>query len=252
MKQEFYTWHSKQLDKDMSLFVYGQKGIPILAFPSENGSANDWEEHGMVEAIEEYIEKGRVQLFTVNTVDSESWLCENGINPWRTARQEAYYNCIIEEVLPYIHKKNKSEIMPIVAGVGMGANHAAIIFLRRPDLFQSLLALSGIYDVRYFFDDYMDSNLYDNAPERFLENMPPDHAYIELYNKRKMIFCVGQGYQEFDGVKTLKSLERIFITKSIDAWCDYWGYDVSHDWYWWKEQIQYFLPEILGDNDNLD
>jgi esterase/lipase superfamily enzyme len=75
MKQELYTWHSKQLDKDMSLFVYGQKGIPILAFPSENGSANDWEEHGMVEAIQEYIEKGRVQLFTVNTVDSESWFC---------------------------------------------------------------------------------------------------------------------------------------------------------------------------------
>ena len=33
--------------------------------------------------------------------------------------------------------------------------------------------------------------------------------------------------------------------KGIGAWCDFWGYDVEHDWPWWKKQIRYFLPYLL-------
>ena len=35
--------------------------------------------------------------------------------------------------------------------------------------------------------------------------------------------------------------------KGIPAWVDYWGYDVSHDWPWWKKQLVYFLPYVLND-----
>ena len=247
IKQEQFTWHSEQLDKDMTVRVYGKKGVPMLAFPMANCMSDDWEKHGMVDSLKEYLEDGRVQLFTVDSVDTESWSCENGIDSWRTARQESYYQYIIEEVLPFIKKKNRSKKLPIVTGTNLGANEAAIVFLRRPDLFQAVMAFSGLYDVRFFFDDYMDSNLYDNAPERFLENMAPDHPYIKMYNDKKMVFCVGQGAQEFDGVRTLRDLERIFIKKSINAWCDYWGFDVNHDWSWWSKQIIYFLPYVLGD-----
>ena len=245
MNRDKYTWHSVHLDRDMTVLVYGTKGTPVLAFPSKTTRCDDWEKNGMVDSIEQYLEEGKIQLFAVQSVDDESWLCENGINVWRTARQESYYRYIIEDVLSFIHKKNKSKKLPIVAGTQMGANQAAIMFLRRPDLFQSVIALSGIYDARYFFGYYIDHDLYENAPERFLENMAPDHEYIEIYNKKKMIFCVGQGAKEFDGVRALKNLERIFITKSINAWCDYWGYDVSHSWDWWCKQIAYFLPKVL-------
>ena len=27
---------------------------------------------------------------------------------------------------------------------------------------------------------------------------------------------------------------------------DYWGLDVNHDWPWWKKQIRYFLPNVVG------
>lgn len=252
MNRDKYTWHSVHLDRDMTVLVYGTKGVPVLAFPSKTTRCDDWEKNGMVDSIEKYLEEGKIQLFAVQSVDDESWLCENGINVWRTARQESYYRYIIEDVLSFIHKKNKSKKLPIVAGTQMGANQAAIMFLRRPDLFQSVIALSGIYDARYFFGYYIDHDLYENSPERFLENMAPDHQYIEIYNKRKMIFCVGQGAQEFDGVRALKNLERIFITKSINAWCDYWGYDVSHSWDWWRKQIEYFLPKVLETDKDKD
>ena len=110
-----------------------------------------------------------------------------------------------------------------------------------------MLALSGVYDADYFFDGFMNPTLYDNSPERFLPNMPADHPYVALYNQKKLIFCVGQGAWEEDGVRTLRHLQRVFMEKGIRAWCDFWGYDVNHDWPWWFKQIRYFLPFLLND-----
>ena len=111
----------------------------------------------------------------------------------------------------------------------MGADHTAISFLRRPDLFAGMLALSGVYDADYFFDGFMNPTLYENSPERFLPNMPADHPYIELYNQKKII------------------LQSVFEQKGIHAWCDFWGYDVNHDWPWWFRQLRYFLPFLLNE-----
>ena len=143
--------------------------------------------------------------------------------------------------------RSRSDSLPVVTGMSMGANHAANLFLRRPELFRGVVALSGVYDSDYFFHGWMDATLYENSPERFLPNMPPDHPYVELYNRKRMIFCVGQGAWEEDGVRTLRHLERVFREKGIHAWCDFWGSDVNHDWPWWYRQMRYFVAHILND-----
>ena len=133
----------------------------------------------------------------------------------------------------------------LVPGFSMGANHAVITFLRRPDLFRGVIALSGVYDTDYFFDGWMNPTLYESAPDRFLPGMRPDHPYVALYNERKMILCVGQGAWEEDGVRSLKYLESVFRDKGIHAWCDFWGGDVNHDWPWWFKQMRYFIPKMI-------
>ena len=75
--------------------------------------------------------------------------------------------------------------------------------------------------------------------------MPLDHPYMELYKQSKFILCVGQGNWEQECVESLKQFSSILYDKQIDAWCDFWGYDVYHDWPWWKVQIQYFLEQIF-------
>jgi esterase/lipase superfamily enzyme len=103
----------------------------------------------------------------------------------------------------------------------------------------------SFYDATYFTGGWMNSNWYDNSPVHFLQNMPMNHHYIDLYNQRSLIFCVGQGAWEADCIRTLLMMASIFKTKGIKAWCDFWGYDVSHDWDWWKKQLRYFLPKVL-------
>jgi esterase/lipase superfamily enzyme len=127
----------------------------------------------------------------------------------------------------------------------MGATHAAILFFRRPDLFSGVLALSGIYDSSYYYHGWMDSTLYDNSVECFLSNMPDDHPWIRKYNNCFMVFCCGRGLWEDKCCETLMNLEKIFRKKRISAFVDYWGYDVSHDWQWWKHQLEYFVPHLL-------
>ena len=88
--------------------------------------------------------------------------------------------------------------------------------------------------------------------DMFLQNMPRDHHYVNTYNQRSLIFCVGQGAWESEGIRTLRQLDRIFQDKGIHAWADFWGYDVNHDWDWWKKQIVYFLPYLLGEKKRED
>ena len=87
--------------------------------------------------------------------------------------------------------------------------------------------------------------MYNNSPVHFLENMHSDHPYIQLYNERKIILCVGQGNWESEGIRTTGQMADIFYRKGIHGWTDFWGYDVDHDWPWWKKQIRYFLPFLV-------
>ena len=245
MRKEMIIQYSQALDREMHVMIYGSGGVPFLCFPTQDSMCRNYEDFGMTDQLADFIDGGRIQLFVVDTVDRESWSLKEGIQEWRAARQEQYFRYIVDEAVPLIRDRNPET--PAVTGFSMGANHAVITFLRRPDLFRGVIALSGVYDSDYFFEGWMNPTLYDSSPERFLPGMRKDHPYIRLYNERKMILCVGQGAWEEDGVRSLKYLESVFREKGINAWCDFWGCDVNHDWPWWFRQMRYFLPYMLGD-----
>ena len=236
---------SKNLRRNMTVRIYGTDGLPILVFPTQDAMSDNFENFGMIDTLKDFIDGGQIQLFCVDTVDCETWSNVWGDKIWRAARQENYYRYIIEEVMPLIREKNSSVRLPIATGCSLGGLHSAIVFLRRPELFGGMLSLSGVYDAKFFFDGWLNSALYDNSPTDFLANMSANHRYIELYNAKKIILCVGQGRWEEEGLRTTAILRDIFRTKQIAAQTDFWGYDVDHDWLWWKKQILYFLPEFL-------
>lgn len=92
----------------------------------------------------------------------------------------------------------------MVTGASLGATHAANLIFRFPTQFDTLLALSGIYDTELFYGDYHDENTYHNNPCAYMKNMSLDHPYMELYKQSKLIFCVGQGNWEQECVESLR------------------------------------------------
>lgn len=245
MKREWVAHHSHCLNREMHMLVYGTGGTPLIAFPCQDGMCDNWESFQMQDTLADFIESQTIQLFCVDTVDRESWSDRQGNKEHRANVQEAYYHYIVDEALLLIHQINGSGRLPVTAGFSLGATHAAICFLRRPDLFGGMLGCSGCYDAVHFWDGWCNGTLYDNSPVHFLANMPLDHPYISLYNQRKIAVCVGQGCWEEEGRRTAAQLRSIFEQKGIHGWVDFWGYDVNHDWPWWKKQICYFLPWLL-------
>ena len=62
--------------------------------------------------------------------------------------------------------------------------------------------------------------------------------------RRPELFC-GRGAWEDECYRTLRYLDKILHKKRISAMIDYWGEDVSHDWPWWRHQLEYFIPIVI-------
>ena len=244
MKVEYYKEYSGCLGRDMEFKVYGHAGKPVLAVPCQAGRFYDWEGFGMMEVLGDYINEGKIQIFCVDTIDNETVSGQG--NPYDRARgQEAYFSYVVNELVPRIHQISGNPGKILTTGFSMGAYHAANFFFRRPDLFDIVIALSGIYDTSSMFGGYMDEVVYANDPCASLQNLPWDHPYRELYANSKIIICVGQGAWEEPLLEGTRRLDNVLRGKGIPAWVDYWGTDVNHDWPWWKKQIRYFLPFVI-------
>ena len=247
MERTYYKEYSRNLNREMEFMSYGHAGKPVLVIPSQDGRYFDWDNFQMMDNIADYIDAGKIQLFAVDTIDKET-VSDRGGNPYdRVRRHEAWYRYVTEEIVPRMCGLNGSGLRPMVTGVSMGAYHAGNFFFRRPDLFDGLIALSGLYDCDDMYGGYMDEVVYNNSPSNFIANMPADHPWISLYNRARAVICVGQGAWEDQLLAGTRRLDGVLKSKGINTWVDYWGFDVNHDWPWWKVQMRYFLPWVLGE-----
>lgn len=66
-----------------------------------------------------------------------------------------------------------------------------------------------------------------------------------MYRNSKIVICVGQGRWEAECIADTDKMKEDLERLQVPAWIDYWGYDVDHDWPWWKVQLPYFLSHVL-------
>ena len=250
MNIKYYKEYSNNLNRDMEFKVYGHSGQPILVFPAQDGRFYDFENFNMVYSIEHLINSGKVQLFCCDSIDKESWSDIFGDKRHRIYMHEQWYYYIVDELVPRIFEINKNSNGYyangiLTTGCSMGATHAVNFMFRRPDIFDGCIGLSGYYDSDFVFYDYCDDLVYKNAPIKYIEGMPYDHEFVDKYRKNKIVICCGQGAWEDEMVKSTGLMKETFDRLGVNAWCDFWGSDVNHDWPWWRKQLPYFLGHIL-------
>ncbi len=248
MNGTYYKHWSAHLGREMELKVYGHAGKPLLAFPSAAGRFYDFEDFGMVDTLRGYLDAGRLQVYAVDGVDAESWLA---LWKWpgdRAWQHELYDRYIVQEVAPFIREHSGWQGRFMLTGSSMGAYHAANCFFRHPDVFDTTIALSGLYGPEYFVGSYRDEHVAANFPLLYLPQM--DLQYLEAYRCSRIIICVGQGAWEELHIRETRLLQQMLAQLQIPAWVDYWGYDVDHDWPWWRRQLPYFVEHCLQYEDS--
>jgi len=186
MHRTYYTWFSQRVGREMELLVFGHAGDRVVVFPTRQGRFYDYENWGLVDAVRDRLESGSLQLFCVDSCDSQS-LYDFGIAPWdRIARHRAFEEYVLCEVLPLSWSLNADSRL-VAHGCSIGAYHAVTIAFRHPWLFRKVVGFSGRYDLtrefawyRDLFSGYYDENIYFHTPNHFIPNLANDEILRHL------------------------------------------------------------------------
>jgi esterase/lipase superfamily enzyme len=244
MNIQYHRFYSHWIGRDMEFKSYGHAGKPVVVFPSSGGRFYEYEDFQMVEACLPFVEQGLVRLYTPDSIDYETWL-DHGKSPGDRARRHNDYDAyIVEELAPFIREDAGYQGGFIATGCSMGGYHSVNFFFRHPDVFDTLIALSGIYDARFFVGEALgDRDVYLNSPVDYLAGMD-DPWYLERYRQNNIIICTGLGAWEEESIQYTRHMEWVLAEKNVPSWIDYWGHDVNHDWPWWRIQMAYFLDQL--------
>lgn len=239
MNREIHQWHSPRLNKNMEVAVYGHHGFALLMFPTAAADYLEYERFYVIEAIAPFIDAGKVKVFSINSINSESWL-NSSMHPRHKAIRHCQFNdYVTAEVVPFIHTHCRGPVPIITTGASFGALHSANNLFRRPDLFDGCIAMSGSYDLKDYTDGYWDQDVYFNSPLDYLPHLEDEAQLNLLRAKRHIHFVSGQG--AYEKPSSSVDIGRVLGSKGIPHEIDLWGHDVDHDWPWWRKMLPHYL-----------
>lgn len=239
MQRLLDSWYSPSLGRQMEIATYGHIGFALLMFPSAAADYLEYERFYLIDSIQPMVDAGMCRVFSINSINSESWL-NQGMNPRDKAiRHQQYNNYICDEVMPYIDAAMGGHTLTITCGVSLGAFHAANSLFRRPDLFDGTIAMSGIYDLKEYAGGYYDSDVYFNSPMDFLPGLNDDGVLGQLRGKDYIHFLSGSG--SYEAPEASRRIGRVLDEKSIPHSVEIWGEEWGHDWPTWRAMLPSFL-----------
>ncbi|MEY4336202.1 MAG: hypothetical protein RLZZ45_1121 [Bacteroidota bacterium] len=240
MVKEIHHWYSPALDKEMPIAVYGHYGDALLMIPTAAADYLEYERFQLIEALRPLIDAGKIKIFSVNSINTESWMNKPMEGAHKAIRQNQFNEYIFNEVVPFIKTFTSNETPIISCGASFGAFHSMNLFLKRPDLFSGVIAMSGVYDLMEYTDGYYDEQVYFNSPSHYIPNLT-DPTILEKIRKGRIVIATGSGNHEDPNAN--RRFSDVLNSKSIPHRLEIWAADVHHDWPTWRKMLPYFLGE---------
>lgn len=236
-------WVSPILGQQMPVVCYGDRGRPLLLFPTAAADFLENERFWLIKSIEPMIQAGRVRVFSIDSINRQAWMDKNLPVAEQARRQALYARYVEEELVPYIRSVcGDPEIRIATTGASFGAYHAMNTVCRRPDLFHCTIAMSGFYDLGPdYLRGYSDENCYFNNPAWYIKNL--DGHYLDLLRRATSINIVtGQG--NYEAPDASRQFAQLLWDKGIPAQLDIWGHDIPHDWPSWRKMLPYYIEKL--------
>lgn len=248
LPRHLFGWRSPRLGLEMPIVSYGDRGHPLLLLPTAQADYLENERFWLIKAIEPHIQAGKVRVFSIDSINRHAWMNRKVPIAEAGRRQALYAAYIEEEVVPYIRKVTGSpDARVAVSGASFGGFHAANQFFRRPDLFDALIAMSGFYDLEGdYTKGYWDENIYFNNPVSYLAGMSEGPTLGLLRKSEACQIHILTGRGRYEAPHASERLSRLLHEKGIPHNLDMWGYDVDHDWPWWRKMLDHYIGDRLG------
>jgi esterase/lipase superfamily enzyme len=239
MERNLTAWYSPALNKEMPVAVYGHYGFALLLIPTAAADYLEYERFQLIDQIAPFVEAGKLKVFSVNSINTESWL-NNHMDPRHKAiRHEQFNEYIYNEVVHFIRNNTSPETPIYTCGASFGALHSANLFFKRPDIISGCIAMSGVYDLTEYTKGYFDETVYFNSPIHYLPNLT-NHTILEQIRRSSHVhFLTGSG--AYEDPEANRRFGGVLYNKGIHYEMDIWGTEWRHDWPTWKAMLPQYI-----------
>jgi esterase/lipase superfamily enzyme len=239
MERRITGWFSPALQREMPIACYGYYGFALLMVPTAAADYLEYERFQLLDHLAPFIDSGKVKVYSINSINSESWLNNQADPRHKTYMHRQFNQYVFEEVIPFIKNDTSADTPIITCGASFGALHSLNLFLKRPDLINGVIAMSGVYDLSEYTKGYFDDDVYYNSPQHYMPNLTDHHILEQIRRSHHIHLFSGSG--AYEDPEASRRFAGILYQKGINYELDIWGEEWKHDWDTWRAVLPHYL-----------
>lgn len=239
MNRQLISWYSQALQKEMPIVSYGYSGFVLLLVPTAAADYLEYERFQLIQSLATQIHAGKLRVFSINSINNESWMNNEMLPEHKAIRHNDFNHYVFNEVIPHIRNLVGSNTKIYTSGASFGALHSMNLFLKRPDIINGCICMSGVYDLTEYTKGFWDEQVYYNSPAHYIPNLNNDWYIDKIKASHHIHIYTGSGNYEAPAAN--KHFSQTLWDKGIWHDLDIWGTDIHHDWSTWCKM----LPHII-------
>lgn len=239
MHRSITSWYSPALSKEMPIVTYGHYGFALLLIPTAAADYLEYERFQLIDALAPFIESGKMKVYSIDSMNKESWLNNEMHPPHKAIRHNQFNEYVFQEVVPFIRNTSGNDIMIYTCGASFGALHAMNLFLKRPDIINGCISMSGVYNLAEYTKGYWDDQVYFNSPEHYMPELNDPWYLDRIRSSHHIHIYTGSG--DYEDPEASKRFAGVLYSKGIWYDLDVWGHDIKHDWPTWRKMLPYII-----------
>jgi len=239
MNRQITSWYSPSLGKDMPIASYGHFGFALLLIPTAAADYLEYERFQMLDALQPLIDSGKLKVFSIDSMNKESWMNDQMLPEHKAIRHNQFNQYVFNEVIPCIRNHTSPDTFIYTSGASFGALHAMNLFLKKPDLINGVISMSGVYDLTEYTKGYWDEQVYFNSPIHYIPNLNDQWYADKIKASHHIHIYTGSGAHEDPDAN--RRFSQVLWDKGIWHDLGIWGTDINHDWPTWRSMLPYII-----------
>ena len=213
---------------------YGTKKFPVLYLYHGTGEdITGWEKQGYIRNILDnlFAEKKATEMIVVMDYgvamrpDQEK-MPDN--SPRTALSSKNLDQILVQELIPYIQKKYKTDGKKAVAGLSRGSYQAMLIGANHPELFSAIGSFSPV--------------IYEGTELQPFKELPVENL---LKSKQKPFFFIGLGDKEDQRFFDYHHILTTYLDQNKYPYKQYRSAGTYHEWLTWRRCLHEFSQEIF-------